>query len=201
MQTSRRASCHLSILSSGSIYFAAPATVPVYTNCFFFPSPPVFCSALLYVVAATTREGTMGPLNSTSPFVLRLSRLLLSVFIYGTITAQFIPSIKTVLAALCTISFFSGICATLSLSLSLCLCSDLCIPGRTDRNKMLHQPSVIHANCDLSNVHATTFLNKTTCLYSPCTPVGHKEKIKPVSGRADTGATLPCGETDIGILT
>lgn len=200
MQTSRRASCHLSILSSGSIYFAAPATLPVYTNCFFFPNPPVFCSALLYVVAATTREGTMRPLNSTSPFVFRLSGLLLSVFIYRTITAQFMPSIKTVLAALCAISFF--FLSTVSVPLSLSAFAVISgIPGRIDGNKMLHQPSVIHANCVLSNVHATTFVYRTIFPYSPSTPVGHKEEIKPVSGRADTGATLPCGETDVGILT
>lgn len=138
MQTSRSASCHLSILSSGSIYFAAPATLPVYTNGFFFPNPPVFCSALPYVVAATTREGTMRPLNSTSPFVFRLSGLLLSVFIYGTITAQFIPSIKTVLAALCAIS--SSFFFKVSVPLSLCLCSDLWHPWQKTEIKCYINP-------------------------------------------------------------
>lgn len=98
--------------------------------------------------------------------------------------------------------FFFFFLSTVSVPLSLSAFAVISgIPGRIDGNKMLHQPSVIHANCVLSNVHATTFVYRTIFPYSPSTPVGHKEQIKPVSGRADMGATLPCGETDVGILT
>lgn len=163
IQTSRRASCHLSISSLQVLFTLLPPSPPVYTNCFFFPNPPSFCSARLYVVAETRERG---------PWDLQTPNLLLSLGCQGycchfnlrydncTIYTRN-SSIRSVLAALCSTSLFY-LCHTDSLPLQWFL-----HPDRIDGNKTLHQPWVIHANCILWNIDAVTFLNKNICLYPP----------------------------------
>lgn len=163
IQTSRRASCHLSISSVQVLFTLLPPSLPVYTNCF-FPNPAVFCSARLYVVAETRGRGSWD---------LQTPNLLLSLGCQGycchfNLRYHNCPiyacnsSIKSVLDALCSTFVFLYLCPTDSLPLQWFL-----HPHRLDGNKTLRQPWVIHASCILWNIHAVTFLTKRTCLYPP----------------------------------
>lgn len=166
IQTSRRASCHLSISSLQVLYLlCCPPypTPPVYTNCFLFPNLPVFCSARLYVVAETRQKG---------PWDLQTPNLLLSLGCQGYCChfnlqydncTIYTPNslIKSVLAALCSASLFY-LCHTDLLPWQWFL-----RPDRNDGNKTLDQLWVSHTNCILWNIDAMTFLNKSICLYPP----------------------------------
>lgn len=185
---SRRASCHLSISCLQVLFTLLLSPPPVHTHCFSPLQPLCFskimqCS-ILHVIIVETQERLR---NSKTIFVFRLSKLLLSVFIYCWITVHFTP--VTVQWTSVWYHVFCHSCMPVLLPSLFTACEIIFLPPNRidDGNKLLR--CVIHANAVLRNTCTIIFL-PSIYIFSlfPLNSFGHKEKQnhKSVSHRANT---------------
>lgn len=129
-ESRRGASCHLSI-SPLQVLFISLFFILLFTQ-IVFPSISLLfklctaqCESRL-LLWKLKRGDNVGPNPQISLFVFRLSKLLLSVFIYCTITVQFMPVLVHV-----KILFTTGFCV---LQVPLCSCHNFSLhyTNRTD---------------------------------------------------------------------